>query len=114
MRGGESFGAVNFTDPSFDACRVSEGAEELVGGEVGEPDSIHAAALPEYEFAGEEGEHGIADPCGFAFDFECFVAVHARSLQLGIGVGEPFQTFAGDSLPQAILRFRVPVAVLQL
>ena len=53
MRGGESFGAVNFTDSGFDACRVSEGAEELVGGEVGEPDSIHAAALPEYEFAGE-------------------------------------------------------------
>ena len=54
MRGVETFGAVDFTDSCLDACRVSEGAEELVGGEMSEPDAVHTAALSEHEFAGEK------------------------------------------------------------
>ena len=81
---------------------------------MGEPDAVHTAALAEHEFAGEKCEHSVADPCGFAFNFEGFVAGHARSLRLVKRVGESFQTLAGDSFTQTILRLRVPVTGLQL
>lgn len=103
MRGCEPFGPVNFADLSLDSGGVSESAEELVGGEVGEPDAVHAATFAEHVFTGVKRKHGVADPCSFAFDFQGLVACHARSLWLRVWVREPFQVLASDSLPQAIL-----------
>lgn len=70
MGGFQAVGTVDITDLCLDAGGVSKAAEEFVGGEVSEPDPVHSAALSEDEFTGVEGEYRIADPCGFAFDFE--------------------------------------------
>ena len=80
MCGGEPLCTVDFPDLRLHACGVSEGAQEFVRGQVGKPDAIHAAAFAEDIFTGVERKHCIADPCGFPFDFQQFVACHMCSV----------------------------------
>ena len=113
MSRGQSFCSVNIPYDRLNTCRVSKAAEEFVGGEVGEPDPVHAAPFAEHEFSGVECQDCVADPCGFAFDFKSFVAVHAGILNLHSGRGEPFHALAANSLSESFLGFRVPVAGLE-
>ena len=97
MSGSKTLGAVDVADFGLDACRVAEGTKEFVGGKVGEPDTIHAAALAEDKFACVEGENGITNPCSFALNFEKFVTGHEASVCLGSWLGKFLPLFVLNS-----------------
>ncbi len=113
MSRGQSFCSVNIPYDRLDAGRVSKAAEEFVRGEVGEPDPVHAASFAEHEFSGVECQDCVADPCGFAFDFKSFVAVHAGILNLHSRRRESFHALAANSLAESFLGLRVPVTGLE-
>lgn len=110
----ETFGAVNVSDLCLHGGGVSEGTEEFIGSEVGEPNSIHATAFSEDKFAGVESENSVADPCSLALDFEKFVTGHTRSVRLWDGMGKFFPLFTSDSPAETVFTFRIPIAGLQL
>lgn len=89
--GGEATGEVEFADRGFDPGWVSEGAEEIIGGQAGEPFSVHGIAFAQHVLAGKQGEHGIADPCFFSFLAEFFVfSAHAGNMSIKGTVAQVF------------------------
>jgi hypothetical protein len=99
----EAVFAVNVSNDGLDAGRISKSTEKFVGGQMGEPYAIHTLAFLEDVFAGVKGKHCIADPGGFAFDFESFVPSHAADSVgwikgLRVFLPSPEKFFCADAL----------------